>query len=129
LVYFTYKMGVRHRGIDSGPTYGIEYPIGLGSRPMYRSAATEAALSPLSFIYYDNGLSAGQIMDYTHRKYTMGAVRVPMNVTANTWYEFSMSGGSHTNAGSRDGADGSAEINPDNINYLLVEYEAGKFLT
>ena len=130
LVFFTFKMGTIHRGIDAGSPYGQEYPIGLGARVMFRRALTqgEEGTFPGSFTYFDQSIAAGQIMDFTHRKYTHTLVRVPMAVTGNYMYEFTLSGGSHTNAGSRNGQDGSAEINPSNQSYLLVEYEGGRYI-
>lgn len=84
--------------------------VGLGARVMFRRALTrgEEGTFPESFTYFNQSIAAGQIMDFTHRKYTHTFVRAPMAVTGNYMYEFTLSGGSHTSAGSRNGQDGSA---------------------
>lgn len=128
LVFISWALKVQHRGISAGSPWGQDYPIGLGARPMYRRAVLEGDLSG-SMSYIDAGLAAGQLMDWSmHRFYTLEAARVPFPVEGGYWYEFSLSGGSHTSAGSRNNQDGSAEVAPSGNNYLMLEYEPGATL-
>jgi hypothetical protein len=128
LVLISWQLKVQHRGIDAGAPWGKDYPIGLGARPWYRRASTEAGLTG-TLTRINEGLAAGQLMDWSkHRFYTLEGARIPFPVNGPYWYEFSLGAGSHTSAGTRNGADGSAELAPSGNNYLMLEYEPGAAL-
>lgn len=128
IVFVTWQVDYRHRGIDAGSGFGTQYPVGLAGYALYRRAATEGGLTG-SFLVVNRTTGAGQILGVSHHYTTCGVARIPFAVEGGYWYEWSLALGGHTDAGTMSGVDGAVEVCPNGgVNYLLLEYEPGATL-
>ncbi|WWT40005.1 hypothetical protein [Nostoc phage Nsp-JY10] len=139
LVYLTWSVACAHNGISAGsPLFdgqnmsaGANYPIGLAGYVLYRRALSDGGLSGV-FSVVPGTTGDGQVTNIAHHYQEIGKARKPFAVEAGYHYEFSLALSGHTDAGTRNGQDGSARVNGvgagDGSCYLTIEYQPGAFV-